>query len=485
MKTILVTDQIERWNFLENTCPLVQALDYLTQEDYINSKDPLRVINLCKSYQYQSIGYYVSLLAQARHHKVFPSTITLHDLDSPSITTLAAEKLKDDIDRALKPIKSDSFVLSVYFGKNLSKRYDGLCYKLHGLFPMPMFKASFKKNADGWTLKRISVLNIAKIPDNHLEFFQQTAKDYLNKKRFKTYHQKRYKHSLGILVDPKELTPPSNTQALKKFIQAGDELGIYCELITKDDYKFIAEYDALFIRETTAVNHHTYKFSRRAQSEGLVVLDDPESILKCTNKVYLTELMTQHHIPYPETHIITKYNCKEAAETMPMPCVIKVPDSAFSQGVVKVHDEYEFKKIIAEYLQRSELLIAQAFLPTDYDWRIGILNHKPFYACKYFMAKDHWQIVNWGDNKDKDEGEFLTVSLDDVPANVLNKALKASKLIGSGLYGVDLKQVGKKVYLIEVNDNPNIDHGIEDAFLGDGLYSHIMNYFLERITYAK
>ncbi|GKT33749.1 hypothetical protein ADUPG1_007500, partial [Aduncisulcus paluster] len=53
-------------------------------------------------------------------------------------------------------------------------------------------------------------------------------------------------------------------------------------------------------------------------------------------------------------------------------------------------------------------------------------------------------------------------------------ALKATALIGDGLYGVDLKHVDDKCYLIEVNDNPNIDSGIEDAVLGDVLYDRII-----------
>jgi glutathione synthase/RimK-type ligase-like ATP-grasp enzyme len=49
------------------------------------------------------------------------------------------------------------------------------------------------------------------------------------------------------------------------------------------------------------------------------------------------------------------------------------------------------------------------------------------------------------------------------------------------LYGVDIKSQGSKHYVIEVNDNPNIDFGIEDALLGETLYQQIMNVFLQRI----
>ena len=60
-------------------------------------------------------------------------------------------------------------------------------------------------------------------------------------------------------------------------------------------------------------------------------------------------------------------------------------------------------------------------------------------------------------------------------------ATRASGLIGNGLYGVDLKQVGDRVLVIEVNDNPSIDHGYEDAALGKELYRVIMAEFMRRL----
>ncbi|MDX5368557.1 MAG: hypothetical protein LPL29_04195, partial [Alphaproteobacteria bacterium] len=49
------------------------------------------------------------------------------------------------------------------------------------------------------------------------------------------------------------------------------------------------------------------------------------------------------------------------------------------------------------------------------------------------------------------------------------------------LYGVDLKQAGDRVVVIEVNDNPNVDAGIEDTVLGRQLYERIMGVFLARM----
>ena len=56
----------------------------------------------------------------------------------------------------------------------------------------------------------------------------------------------------------------------------------------------LAEFDGLFIRETTSIDNYTYRFARRAWQEGMPVIDDPVSMIRCTNKVYLHELMEAH-----------------------------------------------------------------------------------------------------------------------------------------------------------------------------------------------
>lgn len=74
---------------------------------------------------------------------------------------------------------------------------------------------------------------------------------------------------------------------------------------------------------------------------------------------------------------------------------------------------------------------------------------------------------------------------DQAPAKLVKLALRATNSIGNGLYGVDIKQIGSEYYVMEVNDNPNIDAGVEDEILKDALYDRIMNTFLERIEARK
>jgi glutathione synthase/RimK-type ligase-like ATP-grasp enzyme len=162
------------------------------------------------------------------------------------------------------------------------------------------------------------------------------------------------------------------------------------------------------------------------------------------------------------------------------PVVIKIPDGSFSRGIVKVNNRQELDSKVAELFAQSALLLAQEFLYTDFDWRIGVFNHKALYACRYFMVKNHWQIYRHGSSR-TDSGNFATLPTFEVPKAVLDAALRSTQLIGNGLYGVDVKEVDGKGYVIEVNDNPSIDSGVEDKYLGDGLYQAIMSEFLRRM----
>ncbi len=477
MQTVLVTDDLKSWEFLSHLAPLVEACDYLSDAQYHQNKS-MRIINLCRSYDYQTIGYYVSLLAHARDHKAIPSVLSIQDVLSTSLSKHISQDIEEEIQNSLHDIKGDEFVLSLYFGLNIAKRHMVLAKKLHGLFPLPLVRFTLEQKKQ-WSIKKLTLLSPADIPATHETFMREAAEAYFSKKRFHHWRKKQRFHDLAILIDPLEPNAPSNKKALELFAAAGESLGLNVDFIDKNDSRSIAEYDALFIRATTAVDHYTYRFARRALQENLVVIDDPSSIVKCTNKVYLAELMRSHQILTPETVFLSKYD-----KTLPpiqFPCVIKKPDSAFSQGVVKLDSHKALQKSLAQFFKTSDLLLIQPFIPTTFDWRIGILNHKPLFACRYYMAKDHWQIYNWEATLQDIEGKTETIPLEKVPEAVIKTALKAARLIGDSLYGVDIKSFEDKQYVIEVNDNPNIDYGTEDRVMGEELYHQIMSVFLKRI----
>lgn len=476
MQTIIVTDDPPSWTFLEKLATIVPATEYLSSENY-NQTQALRVINLCQSYNHQTIGYYVSLLAHARDHKAIPSVHSIQDVLNSSLSKLISQEIDDEIETSLHDIKGDEFVFSLYFGQNMAKRHQTLAKKLHNLFPLPLIRFTLERKKQ-WRIKQVHLLSSAEIPPNHEEFMKEAASNYLSKKRFHQWRKKQRYHDLAILVDHHEPNAPSNKKSLDMFMHIGEELGLNVDLIEKNDSKSLAEYDALFIRATTSVNHYTYLMSRHAAQENMVVIDDPQSIVKCSNKVYLAELLRTHQILTPETTFISKYD--KSYPHIEFPCVLKRPDSAFSQGVIKVEDSRALQKSLTQFFKTSDIILAQPFIPTEFDWRIGVIDNKAIFACRYYMAENHWQIYNW-ESTNEHEGNFETFPIHEVPEAVVKTALKATRLIGDSLYGVDIKSCGDKHYVIEVNDNPNIDYGVEDKILGESLYHQIMSVFLQRI----
>ncbi|GMU94255.1 MAG: 30S ribosomal protein S6 modification protein [Candidatus Hydrogenedentota bacterium] len=485
MSVLIVVNRPQNWPLRIPGVNVVAARDYLTDPQYYRLRGA-KVFNLCRSYRYQSTGYYVSLLATARGHKPLPNIETIQDMKSAAIIRLASDELDELIQSSLKPIHSREFTLSVYFGRNMARRYDRLCGYIFKLFQSPFMRAKFVLNdEDGWQLASLRTISANEIPEDHHPFVVEVTQEYFRNYRAIAPFRLTARYDIAILHNPDEQDPPSNERALEKFVKAAKKLDMDAELLDKDDYGSLTQYDGLFIRETTRVDHHTYRWSRRAFAEGMVVIDDPDSIVKCGNKVYLAELLDLHHVRTPRTLIVHKGNQEDVAHRIGLPCILKQPDSSFSQGVYKANSEEELHHLTESLLSESDLIIAQEFLPTDYDWRIGILDGRPLYACRYFMAEKHWQIQRTDKAGKTHYGKVDTLPIEKAPPHVVSTALRASKLIGNGFYGVDLKESGRRTYVIEVNDNPSIEAGFEDRVLKDELYLRIMEVFLKRIEERK
>ncbi|MBS2211835.1 GNAT family N-acetyltransferase [Carboxylicivirga mesophila] len=481
---LIVINHPNVWKDISVNARIVSVKEYINNPTYQNGSG-FRVFNLCSSYKYQSYGYYVSLLASARGQRVIPSNATIRDLRINLVIQSAAYEIDEQMNRLLSKSDASQFSLNVYFGQTPDKTYKALALSLYQLYEAPLFKVTFVRH-ERWLIKDIKVLNIKTVPKEDESTMYDFANRFFKKKRYNFPRLTNFKYDLAILVNAQEENPPSNDEALQKMKKAANRKGVYVEFITKADVDKLNEFDALFIRETTNVNHYTYEMARLAYAEGLVVLDDPWSILRCSNKIYQNELFRKNKIKTPETLVLTKnFFNKNQLDQWKYPMVLKQPDSAFSLGVIKVESREEAEAQLMKLFKKSDMIVCQEFLYSEFDWRIGILDNKPLYACKYYMSGNHWQIYNWDSAEDDKAGAHETIAVVDVPDVIIQTAQKAASLIGDGLYGVDLKLVDDVAYVVEVNDNPNIDAGIEDSLLEGRLYEQLVDAFINRIEQAK
>ncbi len=461
---------------------IITNRDYLAHPALFRGQRP-KVINLSNSYAYQSRGYYASLLASSRGHRVIPTVETMIDQSERKLYEHALPELELAINKCRKELGGAlPAKVHVFFGIGPSRAWDRFARLLFDWFRAPALEVSIADSADWATIRKIGFHPLARMDEDEKERFTRCLDTYTGREWRDTKARTQARYTFATLVDPHEELPPSEISSLRYWAKIAEKMGVEVEPITKRDLAKLANYDALFIRETTSISNHTYRFARRAQQEGMPVIDDPLSMIRCTNKVYLNELMTYNKVPVPPTVMIAgASDLESAAQGLGFPLVLKIPDSAFSRGVKKCANLADLKALASEWLEDSDLLIAQKYIPTEYDWRIGVLGGQPLFAVHYLMAKKHWQIVNHKASGKPDQGGFKSFTLKDAPAQVVETAVKAARCIGDGLYGVDLKETKDGIFVIEVNDNPNLDHGVEDSGEKDEVWVRLTQWFLDRL----
>ncbi|MBH0018890.1 MULTISPECIES: RimK family protein [unclassified Pseudoalteromonas] len=456
-KTLIVVDNNEQ-TLAQSFENVITFNTYL--RDYPKQNEPkTRIINLCDSSQYLSKGYYCSLLAEARKHQVLPSVKTINALRSGQAPMLNVGQIDG----------------TLYFGNALNDLQSKAAKSVFKQYPAPILFVD-----EQGLLQQGSLSSL-----NEQQYSDFVAKlDNFTKTQWRIGSvQRRFRWDMAILVDHNEKVPPSDKDAIARFIKAAAKHGINAQALSFDEIDNIAQFDALFIRQTTAIDHPTYRLASKAQSLGLVVIDDAESILRCCNKVYLHDAFNYQKVPSLKTVVVADQaneTLEQLEEAFTYPLVLKMPEGSFSKGVFKVSNRDELAAKLTELFEFSALVLAQEYMYTEYDWRVGVLNGRAIYACRYLMARNHWQIYNH-DAKRFFSGGFETLPTFELPKAVLDAALKACKTVGRGLYGVDVKEHQGKAYVLEVNDNPSIDHKVEDGYLGDELYMIIMDEFKQRL----
>ena len=438
-QTYIVIDQPKDWSAFFPSERVITFSQYLNMTN--KQQGRVRVINLCKSTKYLSDGYYCSLLAESRGHHVMPSVRVLNDISKKALYKMQVAQLLPNLaERLGTPEQPTEIKFHCVFGHTPQPEMQEFARKLFEALPCPVLEVTIKFRKT-WQVSDLKIVSHHALDDALETLFAESLETFSNKVWNKSRNMRTAKFDLAMLVNEHEAMPPSDAQALKKFIQAGKQLGIQVDMIS------------------------------------------PKDIMRCTNKVYLADLFATHKVPCPKTRIVHKgeKHLEDALEALiDYPMVVKIPDGAFSRGVIKAKDRASLTESLHTLFKKSSLLLVQEYLYTEFDWRIGMLNNKPIYACRYFMVKDHWQIYQHNENS-SDSGGFETIPTFEVPRRVLQAAIAATKPIGDGLYGVDIKEINGRGYVIEVNDNPSIDRGVEDKYLGDELYMLIMAEFLRRM----
>ncbi len=287
---------------------------------------------------------------------------------------------------------------------------------------------------------------------------------------------------IAIFTERSTLRMAAELNSLFNFREVALEQGHDLDFIFKDDIKYIKNYDAIFIRALTDPLNNSYVVSRIAELNNIRILDKSSDIRICSDKVNMYLHLQKENVPHPTTVFlkndeVTIENARDFFESMGIPLVLKAPNSSFSAYVEKVSSPDEFVKIGKKFLRRSDIIIVQQYLPSRFDWRVVLLDGKVISIVKYIMNANAWKIVDHDHDGKLLQCTVEGMEIGQVNPRLIDTALRAGNSIGKGLYGVDLKEVDNEFYVIEVNDNPNIDQGLEDQ-KSPMIYEWIVKYLV-------
>lgn len=474
--------------------------EYLQGEDRDGRPVPRTplCINLCRDFAARRNGYYVSLVASSRDQDVLPTVEQLEDLryrsyylrvlqeagvPTPSLrVTPGTSRWVPRVE--MEDANARRLSLVAVFGRVGHGGLAKLCREVWTCFPVPLLRIDLHRRTRGrdrrWKVTKLKPVAPGDLAESEIARLlrllgQQAPRVPGGPRKRATYHW------LACLWDADEQLQPSGVETLEKIERVATERNVHLDLISLGELSRLPEYDALFIRTTTGVDNRTFEFSKMARAFGMPVIDDPDSILRCSDKVFLFELFQRHGVPMPPTHVIQEQGHEERLRALGLPLILKSPGGSFSRSVKKAETHDQAIEVARAMFAETSLVVAQDFLPTDFDWRVGVLAGEPLYAARYFMAGGHWQVLQQGRGGRVKEGRVEAVPLGEAPQAVLEVALAATRRIGDGLYGVDLKEVGSGPVVIEVNDNPDLHVGYEDRAEGDAIYERIVDEFVRRI----
>jgi glutathione synthase/RimK-type ligase-like ATP-grasp enzyme len=281
-------------------------------------------------------------------------------------------------------------------------------------------------------------------------------------------------------VDRQTLGNAEQLTALLRIRDTAEQMGHSLSFIFPVDIKRIARLDGLFIRSRTDPMNISFVAAKMAEFHDIPVIDDPDSIQICSDKINMYLHMMQKEVPIPRTLFlrkkeITPAHLRSVLDQLGTPVIVKEPSTSFSARVERVDTVPDFLKVAKRFIKLSDWIVAQSFVESQFDWRVGILNREVLYVCKYIIPSESFKIhatVN---------GHIVycavkSVSPERVPPRIVEVALQAAEAVGSGLYGVDIKEKDEQVYVIEVNDNPSLESG-EDEFY-PLIYEKIITHLL-------
>ena len=490
MTALIVVDHPEEWPLTFAAAEVISADAYLRDERLAGMRQA-RVYNLCDSYDYQTAGYYVSLLAAARGHRTMPGVATIQDVKSRSLLR-ADDELEELIERSLHTIKSKRFELSIYFGCNLAERHAA---------SEPRAVQSVSRAADAGDVREVlddgPVAAAQHRADPGRRHAGRATATFLRQVIENHFARRGPAGRAGPQrpVRARSRDPDERRRALAAVEPRG------AEALRAGRARATASTSSSSTATTTAASPSSTRCSsarRRpstttptASRAGRAPKGSSSSTTPSRSSAAATRCTWSSSRSGSISRSRRRWSSAAARSTdeiireLGLPCVLKQPDSAFSRGRVPRRHARG-----ARGRARSGCCRAATSSSCSRSCRRSSTGA----SASSTASRCSSAATSWPKATGRSTTTARSARRKARPrrspcstrrARCCSSRCSTANAIGDGFYGVDIKTVNGRHVLMEINDNPNVDRGVEDAVLGDELYDRIMKGFRARVDAGK
>lgn len=223
----------------------------------------------------------------------------------------------------------------------------------------------------------------------------------------------------------------------------------------------LEKYSCLLIRAIKGESVEAKEIARNALNKGLVVVDEKIALGLGRNKYQNYLLFKKNDLFVPKTLMLDKKNLEKIDEFEGEGVVVKNVSGKRGQDLYKVR-KIELDKLIKK-LDKKQKYMVQEFVPIEKELRVLVVGEKVLGAF-YKETADWKHNISLG-------AKPKQIELDE---EVKKTALKATKIVGTEIAGVDIAYTPKGLFVLEVNRSPGFK-GFEEA-TGANVAREIVNY---------
>ena len=237
-------------------------------------------------------------------------------------------------------------------------------------------------------------------------------------------------------------------------------------------------FDAVLPRIGHSITSHGVALLEQFEQLDVYTVNASEGIRQSRNKLLAAQILVRNKVPIPKTAYVRDINDVEKAIELVggLPVVIKVSEGTQGRGVYLRHLYKEAIGLVSALLDLDHEVLIQQYIHESHgtDIRVLVVGDKVV-ACMRRRARGREFRSNFHLNG--------TVESIDLPPEFEEVALRAARVLGLNIAGVDLLEGKNGPLVLEINSSPGLE-GIEMAS-GVNIAEKIIDFLEEDAQFVK